>query len=47
MDDHDDFFGDIFQGPEDDPLLDGADDEPAGGRPTFWARCPVPAEAPR
>jgi hypothetical protein len=35
MDDHDDFFGDIFEDPEDDPLLDGdADDEPAPGGPS-------------
>lgn len=34
MDDPNDFFGDIFQDPEDDPLLDGgADDEPGGGPP--------------
>jgi hypothetical protein len=32
MDDHDDFFGDVFQDPEDDPLLggDAPDDEAAG-----------------
>ncbi len=35
MDDPNDFFGDIFQDPEDDPLLDGdADDEPAPGGPS-------------
>jgi hypothetical protein len=33
MDDPNDFFGDVFQDPEDDPLLggDAPNDEPAGG----------------
>lgn len=47
MDDHDDVFGDIFQDPEDDPLLDGdADDEPGGGPPPSRDGAPTGASPP-